>query len=45
MKVTVTVPEEHLGDVMGDINSKRGRVLGMDGDGNLRSVSRRGPHG
>ncbi len=38
MKVTVTVPEEYLGDVMGDINSKRGRVLGMEGDGTLRSV-------
>jgi elongation factor G len=38
MKVTVTVPEEHLGDVMGDINSKRGRVLGMEGEGTLRSV-------
>jgi elongation factor G len=38
MKVTVTVPEDHLGDVMGDINSKRGRVLGMEGDGTLRSV-------
>ncbi len=38
MRVTVTVPEEHLGDVMGDINSKRGRVLGMEGEGNLRSV-------
>jgi len=38
MKVTVTVPEDHLGDVMGDINSKRGRVLGMEGDGTLRAV-------
>ena len=38
MKVTVTVPEDHLGDVMGDINSKRGKVLGMEGDGTLRSV-------
>lgn len=38
MKVTVTVPEEHLGDVMGDINSKRGKVLGMEGEGTLRSV-------
>ena len=34
----VTVPEGDLGDVMGDINSKRGRVLGMEGEGNLRSV-------
>jgi elongation factor G len=39
MKVLVMVPEDHLGDVMGDINSKRGRVLGMEGEGNLRSVS------
>ncbi len=38
MRVTVTVPEDHLGDVMGDINSKRGRVLGMEGEGTLRAV-------
>lgn len=38
MKVTVTVPEDYLGDVMGDINSKRGRVLGMEGEGILRTV-------
>ncbi len=38
MKVTVTVPEDHLGDVMGDVNARRGRVLGMDGDGTLRLV-------
>jgi elongation factor G len=39
MRVSVTVPEDHLGDVMGDINSRRGRVLGMDGDGSLRVVN------
>jgi elongation factor G len=39
MKAAVTVPEEYLGDVMGDINSRRGRVLGMEGEGNLRTVS------
>lgn len=39
MRARVTVPEEHLGDVMGDINSKRGRVLGMEGEGNLRVVN------
>jgi elongation factor G len=39
MKVSVTVPEAHLGDVMGDINSKRGRVLGMEGEGILRTVN------
>ncbi|MCW3491080.1 elongation factor G [Dethiobacter alkaliphilus] len=30
MKVEVTVPEEYMGDVMGDINSRRGRVEGME---------------
>lgn len=30
MKVEVTVPEEYLGDVMGDINSRRGKLEGMD---------------
>lgn len=39
MKANVTVPEDYLGDVMGDINSKRGRVLGMEGEGSLRTVS------
>ncbi|HEY6629271.1 MAG TPA: elongation factor G, partial [Acidimicrobiia bacterium] len=38
MKVMISVPEDYLGDVMGDVNSKRGRVLGMEGEGNLRSV-------
>jgi elongation factor G len=39
MSVRVTVPEDHLGDVMGDINSKRGKVLGMEGEGSLRTVN------
>ena len=30
MKVEVTVPEEYMGDVMGDINSRRGRIEGME---------------
>jgi len=30
MKVTVTVPEQYMGDVLGDLNSKRGRVSGME---------------
>ncbi|WP_420341118.1 elongation factor G [Wansuia hejianensis] len=30
MKVEVTIPEEYMGDVMGDINSRRGRIEGMD---------------
>ena len=39
MRVSVTVPEDHLGDVMGDINSKRGKVLGMEGEGIVRTVN------
>ena len=30
MKVSVTVPEEYMGDVMGDLNSRRGRIEGME---------------
>ncbi len=30
MKVDVTVPEEYMGDIIGDINSRRGRIEGMD---------------
>lgn len=38
MHITVRVPEEHTGDIMGDINAKRGRVLGMDTDGGVRVI-------
>src|SRR6266581_8962940 len=34
MTVTITVPESNMGDVMSDINTKRGRVLGMSTIGN-----------
>ena len=30
MRVEVTVPDEYMGDVMGDMNKRRGRILGMD---------------
>jgi elongation factor G len=30
MKVAVTVPEEYMGDVMGDINARRGQITGME---------------
>ncbi|HEY7563311.1 MAG TPA: elongation factor G [Acidimicrobiia bacterium] len=38
MHLTIRVPEEHTGDIMGDINSKRGRVMGIDSDGSSRVV-------
>ena len=37
--VTVRVPEDYMGDVLGDLNAKRGRVLGMDADGRSRMLS------
>ena len=39
----VRVPEEYMGDVIGDINSKRGRVLGMDAEGGSRVLSAQVP--
>jgi elongation factor G len=30
MNVEVTVPEQFMGDIMGDFNSRRGRILGME---------------
>ena len=32
MKLKITIPEEYMGDVMGDISKKRGRILGMEPD-------------
>ncbi len=39
VRATIKVPEEYMGDVIGDLNAKRGRVLGMDSDGRLRVVT------
>jgi elongation factor G len=38
MKVDVVMPEEHLGDVIGDLSSRRGHILGMEGKGNSQAV-------
>lgn len=38
LKVEVTVPEEYMGDVMGDFNKKRGRILGMEPEGRYQVV-------
>ncbi|AEH46187.1 elongation factor G [Parageobacillus thermoglucosidasius] len=38
MKVEVIIPEEYLGDIMGDITSRRGRVEGMEARGNAQVV-------
>jgi elongation factor G len=39
MKVTITTPEEFMGDIMGDLNSRRGRVLGMDSAGKNQVIN------
>ncbi len=38
MEVEVTTPEEYMGDVIGDLNSRRGQVEGMDQRGNARII-------
>ncbi len=38
MKVEVVTPEEYVGEVIGDLNRRRGRVLGMEAKGNAKSV-------
>ena len=38
MKVEVTMPEEYMGDVIGDLNSRRGRIEGMDDIGGGKIV-------
>jgi elongation factor G len=40
MSVTITVPENNMGDVMSDINTKRGRVLGMEAlDNSMQQIT------
>ncbi len=38
MKVTVTVPEEYMGDIIGDLNKKRGRILGMEPQNGMQVI-------
>jgi elongation factor G len=43
MKVTVTTPDEYMGDIMGDMNGRRGRVLGMDSAGKNQVINAQVP--
>jgi elongation factor G len=43
MKVEVTVPEEYMGDVMGDLNSRRGRIEGMEARGGAQVIRAKVP--
>ncbi|ETZ05353.1 elongation factor G [Holospora undulata] len=43
MKVDVVTPETYMGDVMGDLNSRRGQVQGMEDQGNAKTISAQVP--
>ena len=38
MKVKIIIPDEYMGDIISDINKKRGRVIGMESEGNNEKV-------
>jgi elongation factor G len=43
VKLEISVPEDSMGDVMGDLNSRRGRVLGMDTQGRTQVIKAQAP--
>ena len=43
MRVEVVVPEEYMGDIMGDLNSRRGRITAMEARGGTQIVRARVP--
>ena len=45
MKVTVTVPEEYMGDVIGDLNSRRGEIQGFEDRAGIKQINARVPLG
>ena len=45
MKVTVTVPEEYMGDVIGDLNSRRGEIQGFEDRSGVKQINARVPLG
>jgi elongation factor G len=43
MKMEIIVPDDVMGDVMGDLNGRRGKVLGMDSDGKYQVIKAEAP--
>jgi elongation factor G len=43
--VEVTVPEQYIGDIMGDLNARRGRIMGVDSEGRLQVIKAKVPQG
>jgi len=44
MSVVVTVPDDYTGDIMGDMNKRRGRILGMEKIGKKQAIQAEAPH-
>lgn len=45
MNVEVKIPEEFMGDVMGDVSGRRGKIMGMDSDGGYQIIKAQIPQG
>ena len=43
MNIEVKVPEEYMGDIMGDVSGKRGKIVGMDSDGSFQVIKAQVP--
>ena len=43
MKLTIRIPESYLGDIMGDINSRRGKIMGMNHEGKDQVIEAQAP--
>ena len=43
MAVEVVTPEDYMGDVMGDLSSRRGRIEGMEANGNAQNIKAQVP--
>jgi elongation factor G len=41
--ITVTVPEDHVGAILGDLSSRRGHIVGVEADGHFQSIRARVP--
>lgn len=43
MNMSIMIPKEYVGDVIGDLNGRRGRVMGMDSEGKLEVITAQAP--
>ena len=43
LNIEIKVPEEFMGDVMGDISSRRGKIIGMDSEGTFQRIKAQAP--